>query len=214
EPEQAPLLLEFFPKPVYPEFMPLEDDEDPEDDDDEDPEEDPADYLTDRDDDDDEEEEPSGDEANDEDEDNKEEEDHPTSADFIPPKEEIPSPPLLVSPPLPVLPPPLPVSPTYLLRFRATMIWQRAELPPTSHSLPVPPPIILSNTRASVSMMRAAAPSTYIVASRLETPPSGTPPLLHILLPTLSPPLLLPSTNRRADRPEVCLPPRKRLCIA
>ncbi|GJX35259.1 hypothetical protein Tco_0246816 [Tanacetum coccineum] len=119
EPEQAPLLPEFFPKPVYPEFMPPEDDvlptkeqplpvavsptanspgyipesdpeKDPEEDDDEDPEEDPADYLTDRDDDDDEEEEPSGDEANDEDEDNKEEEDHPTSADFIPPKEEGP----------------------------------------------------------------------------------------------------------------------------
>ncbi|GJW00816.1 hypothetical protein Tco_1556067 [Tanacetum coccineum] len=42
----------------------------------------------------------------------------------------------------------------------------------------------------------------------------GTPPLLLISLPTPSPPLLLPSTDRRADRPEVCLPPRKRLCIA
>ncbi|GKD65277.1 hypothetical protein Tco_1307385 [Tanacetum coccineum] len=45
-------------------------------------------------------------------------------------------------------------------------------------------------------------------------PPSGTPPLLPIPLPTPLPPLLLPSTDRRADRPEVCLPPRKRLCIA
>ncbi|GJR45393.1 hypothetical protein Tco_1313496 [Tanacetum coccineum] len=43
---------------------------------------------------------------------------------------------------------------------------------------------------------------------------SGTPPLLPIPLPTPSPPLLLPFTDRRADRPEVCLPPRKRLCIA
>ncbi|GJY38460.1 putative reverse transcriptase domain-containing protein [Tanacetum coccineum] len=67
---------------------------------------------------------------------------------------------------------------------------------------------------ASVAMMRAAAPSTYILASRSETPPSGTPPLLPIPLPTPSPPLLLPSTDRRADMPEVCLPPRKRLCIA
>ncbi|GKC27163.1 hypothetical protein Tco_1034457, partial [Tanacetum coccineum] len=41
-----------------------------------------------------------------------------------------------------------------------------------------------------------------------------TPPLLPIPLPTSSPPLLLPSTDRRADRPEVCLRPRKRLCIA
>ncbi|GJU66281.1 reverse transcriptase domain-containing protein [Tanacetum coccineum] len=33
-------------------------------------------------------------------------------------------------------------------------------------------------------------------------------------LPPPSPPLLLPSTDRRADIPEVVLPPRKRLCIA
>ncbi|GKC47067.1 hypothetical protein Tco_1064789 [Tanacetum coccineum] len=32
-------------------------------------------------------------------------------------------------------------------------------------------------------------------------------------LPTPSPPLLLPSIDHRADKPEVCLPPRKRLCI-
>ncbi|GKG49700.1 hypothetical protein Tco_0518474, partial [Tanacetum coccineum] len=32
--------------------------------------------------------------------------------------------------------------------------------------------------------------------------------------PTYTPPLLLPSTDHRADRLEVCLPPRKRLCIA
>ncbi|GJZ59054.1 hypothetical protein Tco_0614870 [Tanacetum coccineum] len=64
---------------------------------------------------------------------------------------------------------------------------------------------------------RAAAPSTYILASRSETLPSGTPPLLSIPLPTSSPPLLLPSTN--------CIktgewmfpsnhPHRKRFCIA
>ncbi|GJU59106.1 hypothetical protein Tco_1236872 [Tanacetum coccineum] len=136
------------------------------------------------------------------------------------PLPQIPSPPLLVSPPLqvslplPVSPPPLPASPTYPLRFRAAMIRQRAESPSTSHSLPLPPPIILSHTRASVSMIRDAAPSTYILVSRSETPPSGTPPLLPIPLPTPSPPLLLPSTDRRADMLEVCLPPRKRLCIA
>ncbi|GKE46686.1 hypothetical protein Tco_1477944 [Tanacetum coccineum] len=54
-----------------------------------------------------------------------------------------------------------------------------------------------------MAMMRAAAPSTYILASRSETSPSGTPPLLPIPLPTPLPPLLLPSTDRRADRPEV-----------
>ncbi|GJR56660.1 hypothetical protein Tco_1407181 [Tanacetum coccineum] len=130
------------------------------------------------------------------------------------PLPQIPSPPLPVSSPVPVSPPPLLVSRTYLLGFRAAMIWQRAESPSTSHSLPLPPPIILSYTRASVAMMRAAAPSTYILASRSERPPSGTPPLLPIPLPTPSPPLLLPFTDGRANTPEVCLPPRKRLCIA
>ncbi|GJT58458.1 hypothetical protein Tco_1001991 [Tanacetum coccineum] len=62
--------------------------------------------------------------------------------------------------------------------------------------------------------MRVAAPSTYILTSRSETPPSGTPPLLPIPIPTSSPPLLLPSTNCRADVPEISLPPQKRLCNA
>ncbi|GJZ77612.1 hypothetical protein Tco_0642284 [Tanacetum coccineum] len=63
-------------------------------------------------------------------------------------------------------------------------------------------------------MLRADAPSTYILAPRSEAPPSGTPPLLPIPLHTPSPPLLLPSTDRRADVHEACLPPRKRLCFA
>ncbi|GJV99518.1 reverse transcriptase domain-containing protein [Tanacetum coccineum] len=49
-------------------------------------------------------------------------------------------------------------------------------------------------------MMRAAAQSTYTLAPQSETPSSGTPPLLPIPLPTPSPPLLLPTTDRRADR--------------
>nr|GEX52313.1 hypothetical protein [Tanacetum cinerariifolium] len=69
------------------------------------------------------------------------------------------------------------------------------------------------HTTAKMSM-RAAAPSTYILAPRSETSPSGTPPLLPIPLPTSAPPLLLPSTDYRADVLEVTLPPRKRLCIA
>ncbi|GKB57961.1 hypothetical protein Tco_0914147 [Tanacetum coccineum] len=73
------------------------------------------------------------------------------------------------------------------------MIRLRAEAPSTSHS--PSPHIILSHTRADI-------------------PPSGTPPLLPIPLPTSSPPLHLLSTNRRVDRPEVTLPPRKRLGIA
>ncbi|GKB39138.1 hypothetical protein Tco_0884080 [Tanacetum coccineum] len=43
-------------------------------------------------------------------------------------------------------------------------------------------------------------------------PQIPSPPLLPILAPISSPPVLLPSTDRRADILEVCLPPRKRLC--
>ncbi|GKE08934.1 hypothetical protein Tco_1412485 [Tanacetum coccineum] len=125
----------------------------------------------------------------------------------------IPSPLLPVSSPLPVSPPLLPASPTHPLAYRAAMIWLRAESPSTSHPLPLPLPIVLPHTRASMVMMRVAAPSTYILASRSETPPSGTPPLLPIPLPTPSPPLLLTSTNCRASVSEVTLQPQKRLCI-
>ncbi|GJW99497.1 hypothetical protein Tco_0183411 [Tanacetum coccineum] len=115
-----------------------------------------------------------------------------------------PSPLTSYSSPLPQIPsPPLPISPTHPLGFRAAMIRLRAESPSTSHPLPLPPPIILLRTRASMAMMRAAAPSTYYLAPRSETPPSGTPPLLPISLPTSSPPLLLPSTDRRADVLEI-----------
>ncbi|GKB07328.1 putative reverse transcriptase domain-containing protein [Tanacetum coccineum] len=63
-------------------------------------------------------------------------------------------------------------------------------------------------------MMKAATPSTYCLAPRSMTPLSGTPPLLPIPLPTSSPPLLLPSIDRRADVPEAELLPQKRMCIA
>ncbi|GJV58120.1 hypothetical protein Tco_1459125, partial [Tanacetum coccineum] len=48
----------------------------------------------------------------------------------------------------------------------------------------------------------------------MDAPSSGTSLLLPIPLPTSSPPLHLLSTNRRADKPEVTLLPRKRLGIA
>nr|GEV49983.1 hypothetical protein [Tanacetum cinerariifolium] len=47
-----------------------------------------------------------------------------------------------------------------------------------------------------------------------DAPSSGTPLLLPISSSTSSPPLQLPSASRREDRPEVTLPPRKRLGIA
>ncbi|GJY46636.1 hypothetical protein Tco_0435699 [Tanacetum coccineum] len=192
----SPVYVSYVPDPVYPEFMPPEDDVLP-------AEEQPlpaavlptADspsYITESDPE--EEKESSGDDADneeeDEDEDEEEGKEHIASADSVSPP--IPSPPLPILPPLLVSPPPLPASPTYPLRYRAAMI------------------------RASV---RAAAPSTYILAPRSkilpsETPPPGTPPLLPIPLPTPSPPLLLPFTVCRASVSKVTLPPRKRLCIA
>ncbi|GJU89846.1 hypothetical protein Tco_1302269 [Tanacetum coccineum] len=118
------------------------------------------------------------------------------------PLPQIPSPPL---PPLPSLSLPLslplsvlsPAPPPSLIRslgYQAAMIWLRAETASTSHSLPLPPPFILSPIR-------------------LDVPSSEIPPPLPISVHTSSPPLLLPSTSRRKDRPEVTLPPRKRLGI-
>ncbi|GJW24869.1 hypothetical protein Tco_0038680 [Tanacetum coccineum] len=200
--------------------------EDPKEDDEEDPDEDPADYPVDGGDDSDDE-----DESFDDDEDDdvdiewdEKEEEHPAPADstaiallavdqapsvketepfktdegcqtpaipsppplpFSPwssPLPYIPSPPLpLILSPLPVSSPP-PASPTYPLGYRAAMIRLRAKASSTSHS-PLPH-IILSHTRA-------------------DTPPSGTPPLLPILLPTSLPSLLLPSADHGADRLEV-----------
>ncbi|GJY84076.1 putative reverse transcriptase domain-containing protein [Tanacetum coccineum] len=73
----------------------------------------------------------------------------------------IPSLPLPASPLASVLPASPPASPIRLLGYRAAMIRLRAEAASTSHSLPLPPPIILSHTRPV-------------------TPLSGTPPL-HLL---------------------------------
>ncbi|GKD51426.1 hypothetical protein Tco_1280402, partial [Tanacetum coccineum] len=207
---------------------------DPEEDLKDDPEEDPADYPADGGDDDDDDEssyddkDDDGDDEEDDNEDEEGEEEHPALADSVPPPihhvttrifipAQAPTPfwseadvdrllairtlppspltplssplPQIPSPPLPVsspLPvsPPPPASPTHPLGYRAVMIRMRSEAPSNAH----PPP--------------------------LGTPPSGTPPLLPILVPTSSSSLLLPSTDHRANIPDVCLPPRKRLCIA
>ncbi|GKD88880.1 hypothetical protein Tco_1364387 [Tanacetum coccineum] len=111
------------------------------------------------------------------------------------PLPQILSPSLPLSPPSHVLSPALPSSPIHLLGYRATMIRMRAEAASTSHSLPLPPPFILSPTTS-------------------DAPSSGIPPPLPISVPTSSPPLLLPYPSRREDRIEVTLPPRKRLVIA
>ncbi|GKE39220.1 hypothetical protein Tco_1462625 [Tanacetum coccineum] len=241
EEPQSPPPLDFVPKPMYPEYMPLEDEilpaeeqpllaaasptadspgyvpesdlEEAPEEDDEDPEEDPADYPADRDDDDDKEEEPSGDDADDEDEDEDEEEEgHPAPADSVlpvyhmtarisiwdepsislPPREEVERLLTLTTPPPSPLTPlssPLPQIPSPPLPTS----------PPASVFLASPPasPICPLGYRAAMIRLRAYTPSTS-----------------HPLpLPTSSPPLQLLSSDRRANRPEITLPPRKRLGI-
>nr|GFC37069.1 hypothetical protein [Tanacetum cinerariifolium] len=64
----------------------------------------------------------------------------------------------------------------------------------------IPPPSPLT----PLSSLLPQIPSPPLLAS---------PPILPIPLPTVSPPLQLLSFDRRADRPEVTLPPRKRSSI-
>ncbi|GJS90464.1 hypothetical protein Tco_0773100, partial [Tanacetum coccineum] len=102
------------------------------------------------------------------------------------------------SSPLPQIPfPPLPPIPSPSLPLS----------PPLPVSAPPPAsPIRPLGYRAAMIRLRAEAAST--------SHSLPLPPLSPIPAPTSSPPLLLPSTNRREDRPEVTLPPRKRLGIA
>ncbi|GJS25858.1 hypothetical protein Tco_0486478 [Tanacetum coccineum] len=97
--------------------------------------------------------------------------------------------PFPLSPPLPILTAP-PPSPIRSLGYRAATIRMRAEAAATSHSLPLPPPFILSPTRPDA------------------------PPPLPTSAPTSFPPLPLPTDSHREGRPEVNLPPRMGLGLA
>nr|GFB45366.1 hypothetical protein [Tanacetum cinerariifolium] len=218
EPEQAPpspVYIPYVPEPVYPEYIPLKDDvfptEEqplpiaaspttkspgyiPESDPDEDPEEDPADYPADHDDedpadyptnhDDDEEEEPFGDDADEEDD----EDDDDKEEEHPASTDSIP--------------------PRHALRVTARISFR-------------PQPPILSFTKEDAErflVMHNPPPSPLTLLSSLlpqiPSPPlPASPPILPIPLPAASPPLQLLSSDRRADRPEITLPPRKRLSI-
>ncbi|GJV58991.1 hypothetical protein Tco_1465091 [Tanacetum coccineum] len=198
--------------------------------DEEDPEEDPTNYPADGGDDDDDDESSNDDEDDDDDveeDEDEEEEEHPAPADSVLPpvhrvtarmsiRDEPPTPfwseaeiaRLLAIP----LPPPSPLSPWISLLSQIPS----PPLPVSPPLLVSPPPLPASLTyplRFKAAMIRCYTIYLYL-STRSETPPSGTLLLLHISLPTPSPPLLLPSTDHRVDSPEVCLPPRKRLCIA
>nr|GEZ99362.1 hypothetical protein [Tanacetum cinerariifolium] len=211
EPEQAPpspVYIPYVSDPVYPEYIPPEDDVFPakeqplpaaasptaespgyihESDPDEDPEEDPADYPADHDDDD-EEEEPFEDDADEEDEeqdendDDEEEEEHPALADFIP------------------HPPALRVTARISFRPHSPTLSFTKEDVERFLAMPIPPPSPLT----PLSSLLPQIPSPPLPAS---------PPILPIQLPAASPPLQLLSFDRREDRPKVTLPPRKRLSI-
>ncbi|GJR48795.1 hypothetical protein Tco_1316898 [Tanacetum coccineum] len=94
------------------------------------------------------------------------------------PLPQIPSPSLPLSPPSPVLSPAPPPSPIRSLGYRAAMIRMRAEAASTSHSLPLPPPFILSPTRP-------------------DAPSLGIPPLAHIKIAHLA--AARPAGGLRAD---------------
>nr|GFB40027.1 hypothetical protein [Tanacetum cinerariifolium] len=67
-------------------------------------------------------------------------------------------------------------------------------------AMPIPPPSPL--TLLSSPLLQIPSP-----------PLPASPPILPIPLPAASPPLQLLSSDRRADRPKITLPPRKRLRI-
>ncbi|GKA10899.1 hypothetical protein Tco_0690332 [Tanacetum coccineum] len=79
-----------------------------------------------------------------------------------------PSPSLPLSPPSPVLSAP-PHSPIRLLGYRAAIIRMRAEAAATSHSLPLPPPFILSPTRPDAPPRHPTSAPTHITPTIVTT---------------------------------------------
>ncbi|GJT80236.1 hypothetical protein Tco_1054578, partial [Tanacetum coccineum] len=81
-----------------------------------------------------------------------------------------------VSSPVPVLSPSPPASPIRPLGYRDAMIRLRGEAASTSHSLPLPPPIILSHTRPAAPSSRT--PPLHLLSSdhREDIPEVTLPP--------------------------------------
>nr|GEX22896.1 hypothetical protein [Tanacetum cinerariifolium] len=184
--EEQPLPAAASPTAESPGYIPESDpDKDPEEDDDEDPEEDPADYPSDHDDD--KEEDPSGDDADEEDEEQDEDDDDEEEEHPASAKSIPPPPALRVMARISFRPQPLTLS----------FMKEDAE---RFLAMPIPPPSPLTPLSSPLPQI----PSPPLPAS---------PPILPIPLPAASPPLQLLSSDHRADRPEVTLPPRKRLSI-
>ncbi|GJS44844.1 hypothetical protein Tco_0594965 [Tanacetum coccineum] len=170
--------------------------------DDEDPEEDLADYPADRDDDDEEEEEePFGDDVEDEDE--EEEEEHPALADSVPPVHRMTARISIRDEPSISLP--LREDVERLLALTTPL---PSPLTPLSSPLPhIPSPPFPASPPASP--IRPLGYRAAMIRLRAETPSTSHP----LPLPTSSPLLQLLSFDHRTDRPEITLPPQKRLGI-
>ncbi|GJX80934.1 hypothetical protein Tco_0329083 [Tanacetum coccineum] len=99
------------------------------------------------------------------------------------------------------------------LGFRALSLGAPRKVRPEPFKTLTPGPF-LSEEEAERFLAIPTPPPSPLTPLSSPLPQIPSPPLLPIPAPTSSPPLLLPSTDCRADRPEVCLPPRKRMCIA
>ncbi|GKB10243.1 hypothetical protein Tco_0844166 [Tanacetum coccineum] len=224
--EEQPLPAAASPTTQSPDYVPKSDPEAvPKEDDDKDPEEDPVDYPADKGDDDDDEDEPSDDVEDEEVDikaDNKEEEEHPTPADFIvvalPAADQAPS--AEETEPFETeestaTPPP---HPTYRITARISIL---ALVPTPVWSDVEVARLLAISTPPSLPISPWSSPLPQIPSTPLPQIPS--PPLLvSSPVPVLSP--SLPASPIcslgyqaimiREDRPEVTLPPRKRLGIA
>ncbi|GJY03876.1 hypothetical protein Tco_0369816 [Tanacetum coccineum] len=119
------------------------------------------------------------------------------------------------------IPAPVPIpawSDSEVARLLAISTPPSSPLSPWSSPLPqIPyPSLRLSPPSPVLSPAPPPSPISPFILSptRSDAPSSGIPTPLPILVPTSLLPLLLPSASRREDRPEVTLPPRKRLGIA
>ncbi|GKE99234.1 hypothetical protein Tco_0022585, partial [Tanacetum coccineum] len=223
EEPQSPPPLDFVPEPMYPEYIPQEDEilpaeeqplpaaasptadspgyvpesdpeEEPEEDD-EDHEEDPADYPADRDDDD--------NDDKDQDEDKEEEEEHPAPANSVPPVHHMTARISIWDEPSISLPPREEVG-----RLLALTTPPPSPLTLLSSPLPhIPSPLFPASPPASP--IRLLGYRAAIIRLRAETPSTSNP----LPLPTSSLLLQLLSSDHRTDRLEITLPPRRRLGI-
>nr|GEV20398.1 reverse transcriptase domain-containing protein [Tanacetum cinerariifolium] len=214
--EDQPYAEDALPIAQSPEYVPVSDFEvHPEDDDDEDPEEDPVDYLVDGGDDGDNEEESSEDDEDDDmdiEADEEEEDEHPAPADSsaaTPPPH--PAYRMTARISIPALVPMPAWTDSEVVRLLAMSSPPASPLSPWSSPsprIPFPPlPPILSPPSPVLS---PAPPPSPIRSLGYQV---AMIQLRDEAASTSSPPLQLPSASRREDRPEVTLPPQKRLGI-